>query len=150
MAQQDISSDLLQNTVRNWIAAFNAHDVAALVALYTDDAELFDSGMKRPRHGRIEIEQWFVERFHTMPSIAYMPHDQVLVAGNRAAVTWTTSGRTPRRFGLPWLSRPFQTDGVSVFVLQEERIVKQRGYYDHLAVVEQVLPPLKWLLLSRI
>ena len=150
MAQQDISSDLLQNSVRNWIAAFNAHDVAALVALYTDDAELFDSGMKHPRHGRAEIEQWFLERFRTMPAITYVPHDQVLVAANRAAVTWTTSGHTPRRFGLLWLSRPFQADGVSVFVLHEGRIEKQRGYYDHLAVVEQVLPPLKWLLPSRI
>ncbi len=150
MAQQDILLNILQNTVRQWIAAFNAHDVAALVALYSADAELFDSGMKHPRHGQEEIEQWFLQRFRSMPAITYVPHDQVLVAENRAAVTWTTHGRTPRRFGLPWLSRPFQTDGVSVFVLREGRIVQQRGYYDHLAVVEQVLPPLKWLLPSRI
>ena len=148
MTQHDILS--LQNTVRQWIAAFNAHDVAALVALYADDAELFDSGMKHPRYGREEIEQWFVERFRSMPSITYIPQDQVLVTVNRAAVTWTTSGRTPRRFGLPWLSRPFQADGVSVFALQEGRILRQRGYYDHLAVVEQVLPPLRWLLPSRL
>ncbi len=150
MKQQKISSDLLQDTVRQWITAFNAHDVTTLVSLYTDDAELFDSGMKRPRSGRVEIEQWFTQRFRSMPSIAYVPSDQVLMADNRAAVTWTTSGRTPRRFGLPWLSRPFQADGVSVFKLQEGRILQQRGYYDHLAVVEQVLPPLKWLLPSRL
>jgi steroid delta-isomerase-like uncharacterized protein len=148
--KQNISSDPVQDTVRQWIQAFNAHDVTALVSLYTDDAELFDSGMKRPRSGRAEIEQWFIERFRSMPSIAYVPSNQVLMADNRAAVTWTTSGRTPRRFGLPWLSRPFQTDGVSVFTLQEGHILQQRGYYDHLAVVEQVLPPLKWLLPSRL
>ncbi|MBA2680008.1 MAG: nuclear transport factor 2 family protein [Ktedonobacteraceae bacterium] len=149
MTQQNVSSDLLQDIVRQWIAAFNAHDATALVSLYTDNAELFDSGMQRPRSGRAEIEQWFVERFRSMPSITYMPSNQILMANNRAAVTWTTSGHTPRRFGLPWLSRPFQTDGVSVFTLQDGRILQQRGYYDHLAVVEQVLPPLK-LLPSRL
>jgi len=143
MLQNDVSS--VQNIVSQWIAAFNAHDVMAIVAFYADDAELFDSGMKHPRHGRQEIEHWFHERFNTMPSITYTPHDQVLVAANRAAVTWTVNGRTPRRFGLSWLSRAFQADGVSVFALHEGRIIKQRGYYDHLAVVEQVLPPLKLL-----
>lgn len=148
--KQNASSDVVQNTIGQWITAFNAHDVNALVSLYTDDAELFDSGMKRPRSGRAEIEQWFMERFRSMPSIAYVPSNQVLMADNRAAVTWTASGRTPRRFGLPWLSRPFQTDGVSVFTLQEGHILQQRGYYDHLAVVEQVLPSLKWLLPFRL
>jgi steroid delta-isomerase-like uncharacterized protein len=143
MVQNDVLS--VQNIVSQWITAFNAHDVMAIVALYMDDAELFDSGMKQPRHGQQEIERWFRERFSSMPSITYIPHDQVLVAANRAAVTWTVVGRTPRRFGLPWLSRSFQADGVSVFTLQEGRILKQRGYYDHLAVVEQVLPPLKLL-----
>jgi steroid delta-isomerase-like uncharacterized protein len=150
MTQQNISSDSIQDAVHQWVTAFNAHDVATLVNLYTDDAELFDSGMKRPRYGRTEIEQWFIERFRSMPSITYMPHDQILIANNRAAVTWTTSGRTPRRFGLTWLSRPFQTDGVSVFTLQEGKILRQRGYYDHLAVVEQALPLLKRLLPSRL
>ena len=144
------NSPSLQDIVKQWITAFNDHDATTLVSLYTDDAELFDSGMKHPRCGRVEIEQWFVKRFRSMPSIIYVPSNQILIADNLATVTWTTSGRTPRRFGLPWLSRPFRADGVSVFTFQEGRILQQRGYYDHLAVVEQVLPPLKWLLPSRL
>ncbi|GAC1368185.1 MAG: hypothetical protein NVS2B12_37420 [Ktedonobacteraceae bacterium] len=150
MTKNEFLPELLEEIVLQWIAAFNAHDVDAIVALYADDAELFDSGMRHPRCGRAEITNWFRTRFHSIPSIAYVPHDRVLVGVNRAVVTWTTSGRTPAYFGLSWLSRSFQADGVSVFELQEGRILRQRGYYDHLAVVELVLPPLKWLLPVRL
>lgn len=135
----------LSSLVNQWIEAFNRHDVAGIVALYAEDAELFDSGMKRPRHGRQEIETWFNERFRTMPSITYTPVGQ-LFAEEQVAVHWTTRGRTPRLLGQSWLSRLFQVDGVSLFTIRDGRIAKQRGFYDHLSVVERVLPPLKWLL----
>lgn len=140
----------LQVPIDQWIEAFNTHNVEAIVALYCDDAELFDSGMKRPRKGRAEIERWFQSRFHTMPSITYMPSSQILLQENMAAITWTTQGRGPRLLKLPILSRPFHVDGVSVFTFVDGLIQKQRGYYDHLAALEQLLPPLKWLSLPRL
>jgi len=150
MRANDEIGSLLRPPVSQWIEAFNTHDVGALVELYTDDAVLFDSGMKAARRGRSEIERWFSTRFHTMPSIRYVPNGQVFMEDDQAAVTWTTHGRGPRLLGLSWLARPFQVDGVSVFRLRDGLIYQQRGYYDHLAVVEQILPPLKWLLPSRL
>lgn len=135
--------------VNRWIEAFNAHDVAAIVSLYARDAELFDTGMKRPRRGRREIEQWFTTRFRTMPTITYTPSTH-LFSGEQAAVTWTASGHTPRLLGLSWLSRPFQTDGVSIFTLRDDLILQQRGYYDHFGVIQHAFPPLKWLLPIRL
>jgi steroid delta-isomerase-like uncharacterized protein len=141
---------LLRPPVNQWIEAFNAHNVGAIVSLYTEDAELFDSGMKHPRRGRDEIEHWFRQRFSSMPSITYTPSEQVFMEDGQAMVTWTTSGRIPRLLGLTWLSRPFQVDGVSVFTLRNGLIYKQRGYYDHLSALEQILPPLKWILPFRL
>jgi steroid delta-isomerase-like uncharacterized protein len=141
---------MIHPTVSAWIEAFNAHDVAAIVALYADDAELFDSGMKRPRRGRGEIESWFARRFASMPTITYTPSGCTIMQEDRVAVAWTTRGRGPRLLGQPWLARPFQVDGVSIFTLRSDLIAHQRGYYDHLAVVEQIVPPLKWLLPSRL
>jgi steroid delta-isomerase-like uncharacterized protein len=135
----------LQPPVSSWVEAFNAHDVAAIVALYTHDAELFDAGMRYPRRGRDEIERWFSHRFASVPSITYTPTAPALMEQDRAAVTWTTSGRSPRLLGQAWLSRSFQVDGVSIFTLRDGLIHRQRGYYDHLLVLEQVLPPFKWL-----
>ena len=130
--------------VRAWIAAFNAHDVAALVALYAPEAELGDSGMKRVRRGRQEIEQWFTRRFAALAEIAYTPAEEI-VAGETIAVTWTVSGRTPRLLGQRWLARPFAVDGVSVFHLRDGQIIRQHGYYDHLVAVERALPFLRLL-----
>jgi len=140
---------LLHAVVEQWIAAFNAHDVPAIVALYTIDAELSDSGMKHPRRGRAEIERWFTWRFRSMPTITYTSTNQ-LFATEHAAVLWTARGRSPRILGQAWLSRPFQVNGVSIFTIRDGHIQTQHGYYDHLSAVEQALPPLKWLLPVRL
>lgn len=140
---------LHRTLVNRWIEAFNGHNVQAIVSLYADNAELYDSGMKHPRRGRAEIEQWFTTRFRTMPSITYTPASQ-LFTETQAAVTWTVRGRGPRLLGQSWLVRPFQVDGVSIFALEDGRIQRQCGYYDHLATLEQILPPLKWLLPPRL
>ena len=137
----DLSS---QHIVKRWIESFNRHNVTTIVSLYTEDAELFDSGMKYPRRGRAEIERWFTKRFHDMPTIAYTP-SAYLFTGNQAAVTWTVSGRSPRLLGQSWLSRPFRMEGVSVFTLHDGHIQKQHGYYDHFSALEQILPFLKVL-----
>ena len=147
--ENENQDSLHRAVVSQWIEAFNGHDVPAIVSLYVDNAELYDSGMKHPRRGRAEIEQWFTTRFQTMPSIAYTPASQLYTQA-QAAVTWTARGRSPRLLGQSWLSRPFQVDGVSIFTLQNGRIQKQRGYYDHLSTLEQILPPLKWILPRRL
>ena len=141
---------LHRTLVHRWIEAFNEHNVSAIVALYANNAELFDSGMKRPRRGRKEIERWFANRFQSMPSLAYIPVYHLfplyqLYDEAQASVTWTASGKTPRLLGLPWFSRPFQVEGVSIFTFHDGLIQKQRGYYDHLSVLERILPPLKLL-----
>ena len=135
--------------VHRWIDAFNRHQVSDLVALYREDAELFDSGMKRKRRGHREIEAWFSSRFRMTPTITYTPHAQI-VSDRQIAVQWTTHGRLERLLGQKWLPRPFSVDGVSIFSIEDGLIQKQHGYYDHLSAVEQTLPPLKWILPFRL
>ena len=142
MTKDEIPAQL--KIARAWIAAFNAHDVAAIVALYAPDAVLNDAGMKRARQGCREIEQWFTTRFSKVRSIAYEPASE-LVDGELVAITWTVNGYTPRLLGQRWLERPFVVDGVSVFTIRDGLITRQRGYYDHLVPVERALPFLRLL-----
>lgn len=142
MGRSEIPAPL--KIARTWIAAFNARDVAAIVALYASDAELNDSGMKRARRGRQEIAQWFTTRFTRLPELVYAPASE-LVDGEMVAITWTVSGYTPRLLGQRWLARPFSVAGVSIFSLHNNLIVCQRGYYDHLVPVERALPFLRLL-----
>lgn len=135
--------DLSRLTVRQWIAAFNAHDAKALAALYAEDAELFDSGMPGPRRGRAEIEQWFNWRFRSTPTITYT--ETAARANGEASyeITWIASGVGPKVLGLG--GRAFETPGKSAFGLGEGQIIRQRGTYDHLSVLRQIIPLLAHL-----
>ncbi len=142
------NKDILSTLLNRWIAAFNAHDVEQIVALYAKDAELFDTGMRRPRKGHDEIAYWFAQRFQQMPTIQYTPTKSFFNEGE-AAIYWITRGHTPPILRQRWLSRPFQVDGVSIFLVRSGLIHWQHGYYDHLQIVEKVLPALRWLPLKR-
>lgn len=136
---------LLQPPVSEWIRAFNAGDVEAIVALYTEDAELFDSGMHRPRRGKQEIAHWFRVRFGSMPSNRYLLRGEVQVEGDRVVVPWRLRGRGPRLPGLVSLGRSLHIDGMSYFTLRQGRIYRQQGIYDHLAVLKQLIPIFRFL-----
>ena len=134
----------ISTLVNSWITAFNAHDVERIIALYAEDAELFDTGMKHARKGHSEITSWFTQRFRQMRTIQYTP-TQTFFNEKEVAICWLARGHTPPILRQRWLSRPFQVDGVSIFLVRSGLIHWQHGYYDHLRIVEQVLPPLKWL-----
>lgn len=63
-----------------WIAAFNAHDVASLVALYAPDAK-HTSPKIRAQHpdtgghlvGREALAQWWRESIERVPGLRYEP-----------------------------------------------------------------------------
>jgi uncharacterized protein (TIGR02246 family) len=134
----------ISTLVHHWIAAFNSHDAERIVELYAENAELFDPGMRRPRKGRHEIRSWFVQRFRHMPTIQYTPL-QSFFNETEGTIHWITKGHTPPLLRQRWLVRPFEVDGVSIFHMEHSLISWQHGYYDHLQVVEKVLPPLRWL-----
>lgn len=134
----------LQPPVSEWIVAFNTRNLEAIVGLYADDAELLDTGMRRPRRGKQAIESWFRLRFSSMPENVYTPQGRIIVEEGQAVVPWTLHGRGPCLLGQSWLARPFQVDGTSYFTLQAGQIYRQHGVYNHMAVLRQILPPLCW------
>ncbi len=136
--------------VQQWIAAFNDHKVDQLVDLYAENAELYDSGMKRKRRGRKQIQLWFTERFRGMPALTYSPQSWFEREG-QIAVSWIARGQGPKIQLIRWLSKKrFEIEGVSVFKIESGKIFQQHGYYDHLGVAQQLVPTLKWLLPIRL
>lgn len=143
--EQNTPPQVVEPVVSRWIASFNTHDLETIVSLYLEDAELYDSGMPRPRYGKAEIRRWFSWRFRSTP-ITYLPQTyEPLDEQGKTTVKWIARGRGPRFFGLDRLSLSFQVNGQSEFTLREGMIYRQQGTYDHLAVLRQLLPPLRWL-----
>lgn len=61
-----------------WFAAFNAHDLEALLALYADDAEHYSPKlrMRRPEtnglvRGKAALRDWWRDAFDRLPTLHY-------------------------------------------------------------------------------
>lgn len=61
-----------------WFAAFNAHDLEALLALYADDAEHYSPKLKvrQPEtngliNGKAALRAWWRDAFDRLPSLRY-------------------------------------------------------------------------------
>lgn len=61
-----------------WFAAFNAHDLEALLALYAEDAQHFSPKLKvrRPETngmvtGKAALRDWWRDAFERLPSLRY-------------------------------------------------------------------------------
>ena len=72
------SSETNEAIAHRWFAAFNAHDLEQLLALYADDAEHFSPKLKvrRPEtHGLVkgkeELRSWWRDSFERLPSLRY-------------------------------------------------------------------------------
>lgn len=65
---------------RSWFAAFNAHDLEGLLALYADDARHFSPKLqvRRPEtggwvQGKEALRDWWRDAFERLPSLHYGP-----------------------------------------------------------------------------
>lgn len=87
-----------EQVIRALFAAFNRHDLEALVALYAPDVYLMSSDFPAPRRGPDGVRKTYSELFAQFPSI----HDEVktiIVQGDQAAVefvsSWKAEGAMP-------------------------------------------------------
>lgn len=63
---------------RAWFAAFNAHDLEALLALYADDAQHYSPKLKVRRpgtdgliRGKAALRDWWRDAFERLPTMRY-------------------------------------------------------------------------------
>jgi hypothetical protein len=73
--------------------SFNRHDVAALQALYAPDARLTSSDFCKPRTG-VDVARTYGALFRAFPDIRD-DVDAIIIEGDRAAVRFVSSIRTP-------------------------------------------------------
>ena len=73
--------------------SFNRHDVAALQALYAPNARLTSSDFCKPRTG-VDVARTYGALFRAFPDIRD-DVDAIIIEGDRAAVRFVSSIRTP-------------------------------------------------------
>lgn len=71
---------LYTQIAEQWFAAFNAHNLEALLALYSDDAQHFSPKLKirQPEtegwvKGKNALRSWWQDSFDRLPTLQYIP-----------------------------------------------------------------------------
>lgn len=74
------TSHLNTQIAEQWFAAFNAHDLEALLALYANDAQHFSPKLKirQPEtegwvKGKNALRRWWQDSFGRLPTLQYIP-----------------------------------------------------------------------------
>ena len=115
------SAENARATVEALFSAFNAHDAAAMAALYAPDAELRTSEYCAPLRGRQALERIHVELFATFPDIQDEVTDY-FVDGENVAVRFTSRSQIP--------GRAFEMQIADFFVVRDGLIVSDHTIFN--------------------
>ena len=116
---------LTTDTLKRLLAAFNAHDLNAIMQFFTDDCELYMPRGKEPSGthygGKAAVREGLATRFAGIPDVHY-GEDQHWIAGNRAVSTWLLTGTTKA-------GEKIRVRGVDLFELRDGKISKKDSYW---------------------
>jgi ketosteroid isomerase-like protein len=118
------------DTLKQFLAAFNAHDLDAIMQFFADDCELFMPRGKDPwgTHyvGTDAVRQGLATRFATTPDVHY-GDDRHWLAGNLGVSTWLLTGTTNT-------GQQIRVRGVDLLEFRDGKITKKDSYWK---IVEQ-------------
>src|SRR5687768_2597197 len=100
--------------------AFNAHDLDAIMAFFTEDC-VFDTPQGQRLVGKEEVRQGFQARFDGIPDIHY-GDDRHFACGDRAVSEWTIRGT--RASG-----GPIEVRGCDLFELTDGKISRKDAFW---------------------
>jgi steroid delta-isomerase-like uncharacterized protein len=123
----------------SYLAAWNAHDSAAVARHMADDAIYEDVALGRVLHGPSEIAS-FVEEATRSSSDFRFEMVSLFTAGNDYANEWVMLGTNDRELrGVPATGRSFRVRGASIGRLDASgRIVENRDYYNLAELLTQL------------
>ncbi len=114
-----------------YLAAWNAHDSAAVARYMADDAIYEDVALGRVLHGPSEIAA-FAEEATRVSSDFRFEEVSLFTAGSDYANEWIMTGTNDREVqGMPATGRSFRVRGASVGKLDTSgRVAENRDYYN--------------------
>ena len=111
--------------LEQFLAAFNAHDLDAIMQFFADDCELLMPRGKEPfgtRYvGKAAVREGLATRFEGLPDVHY-GDDRHWVAGNLAVSTWLLTGTT--RSG-----ESIRVRGVDLLEFRDGKVIKKDAYW---------------------
>lgn len=120
----------LPTFVDNLFAAWNAHDVTAVLSHYAADYEELDVARAQPVRGHSEVSRLMAYYLHAFPDLSIVL-DDCLIDGNRMALYWTWQGTQRATFmNIPPTGLRVSVRGTSLVVLSEGKIRRALRIWD--------------------
>jgi ketosteroid isomerase-like protein len=120
-----MSEPITVQTLKDFLAAFNAHDLDAIMEFFADDCELCMPRGKEPAGtryvGKAAVREGLATRFAGIPDVHY-GEDSHWVAGNHGVSTWFLTGTA--RTG-----EPIRVRGVDLLEFRHGKVVKKDSYW---------------------
>ena len=129
--------------VERWAAAWNAHDPAAMAALFTDDGLDEDLAFGASFRGKEGVAEW-VTITSSIISDTAVEVVGAYQAGDRATAEWIFTGSSligADGAVAPAPGRPFSVRVASVFELEGDLIRRVSDYYNPTTLQNQPGPP---------
>jgi steroid delta-isomerase-like uncharacterized protein len=125
---------------RQWLDAWNSHDVERVLACLTTNAVYEDLALNVVNRGHDEARQFILAGWAAFPDMRF-DMTGAAISGDHGTVEWTMSGTHRGDFpGLPATGRSFIVRGVSVLDLAGDGSTIQhvRDYWDFATVLRQL------------
>lgn len=122
MPSKRVDENITRSTVDSFNAAFNRHDVDAVMNWMTENC-VFENTSPSPDGRRIEgaaaVREYWTKFFSSNPD-AYFEAEEMIVAGDRCIVRWIYR---KTKDGKPWHLR-----GVDVFRVKDGKVAEKLAY----------------------
>lgn len=119
------STKVTVDTLERFVAAFNAHDLDAVMGFFADDCELFLPRGKEASGahyvGKKAVRDGLATRFAGIPDVHY-GDDHHWVSGDMGVSTWLLTGTTKT-------GEPIRVRGVDLLQFRDGKIIKKDSYW---------------------
>lgn len=130
---------LSEAELREYLAAWNAHDADRVVAYFTDDATYEDVAMGQVNTGKDQIREFAAAMFRSMPDMN-VELVSLCSAGDWVASEWVMTGTQTEDsiLGVPATGKPFRIRGASVGEIAEDKIKRISDYWNLASLLQQL------------
>jgi steroid delta-isomerase-like uncharacterized protein len=127
--------------VKDYVAAWNAHDTAKAVGYFADDVTYYDASVGDPVTGKATAEKDVVGNFiGAAPDLKWEMLGDPIAQGDMIAFQWRFSGTNTGAWsdGSEATNKPFEFMGATVMSVVDGQIKTQSDYYDSMDFYEQL------------
>jgi steroid delta-isomerase-like uncharacterized protein len=142
------ADDPMMSAYRDYKAAWNRHDVDAIVGYYVEGGALNNPAAGGPVSGEA-LAGWLQATFTAIPDFKLNTVSAVRLDGDTVADQWVITGTWTRPFpggplaGAPPTGKSFSVPGAGFYEWQEGKMAAGTHYMDQMALLTQigVIPP---------